>query len=356
MTVLARPHLEKLALVHMRQVLEEHLDPIWGSAYWLERARQAGIRNASEIQSLDMLIAVFQQQTADLQCRPLLDYIPRQYHNQMHRLVIGQTGGTTGQGTWTAYLDDEFHQAFVKPFTVAATQANFPTGLNWLFAGPSGPHIIGKAAGAIARSMDSLEPFMIDFDPRWSRKMPAGSMGAQRYLQHVIDQAMAVIQSQEIGVIFATPPVLIGLADRMTPMQRSSIGGVHYGGMTISDNVRHQLQHEAFPHAVHLSGYGNTLLGCCMELSAAYSQPMDYFPYSQRLIFEVVDKQNQPASQGQVRVTRLDRSFMIVGLLERDHAAVIQPPVQAPPGFSLTGLRAPHTPVSSGQTEVATLY
>lgn len=208
MPELTRLHTKQLASVHMRQVLEEHLDPVWGSAYWLERARLAGIRSASEIQDLAMLIEVFQQKTSDLQCRPVLDYVPRQYHRQLHRLIIGQTGGTTGQGTWTAYLDDEFHQAFVKPFAVAATQANFPTGLNWLFANPTGPHIIGKAACAIARSMDSLEPFMIDFDPHWSRKLPAESMGAQRYLQHVIDQAMAVINSQEIGVIFATPPVL----------------------------------------------------------------------------------------------------------------------------------------------------
>lgn len=340
----------------MRAVLADHLDSRWGSAFWIERAAAVGVRSADEIVDLAGLIETLSIGTDDLRSRPLAHYVPRRYHDQRRQWVVGQTGGTTGPGAWTAFLENEFHEAFVDPFTVAAIHVGFPEGLTWLFVGPTGPHIIGKAASAIARSVGSCEPFAVDFDPRWSRKMPAGSTGAKRYLQHVIEQAMDVIDQQRIGVLFATPPVLLTLADRMTPRQREQIKGVHYGGMAVDDATLRRLQDEAFPEAVHLSGYGNTLMGCCLELQTGAARHLDYFPFGSRLVLEVVDDDGRPARSGRVRATRLDHGGMIVGLLERDVTESVTPPSTAPAGFVLAGVRNPHSPVKAGQPDVATLY
>jgi len=328
----------------LRSVLSAHLDHEGGSVFWLDRARSLGITGPEDVPTIRDLHRLGEMTAADLRRRPLMDYIPRSLLGTPERLVIGQTGGTTGAPVWTAYRDDEFRAAFVEPFVAAAKHVGFPQGEPWLFIGPSGPHLIGQAARAIARSVDSAEPFSVDFDPRWARRLAAGSVAAQRYLQHVIDQSMDTLSSQPISVLFATPPVLLKLADTMTIAQRRRVRAVHYGGMAIDEVTLDRLQADAFPDALHLAGYGNTLLGCCLELNTLRGRRLDYFPYGHRLLLETVNAEGHPAASGQLRVSRLDHSFLIVNLRERDHAQHVTPPPDAPPGFSSPGVREPHTP------------
>lgn len=338
-------------------MLALHTDPDVGSRYWLERTKQLGVRHIGEVRTVGDLHRLGTMSPEDLRERTLWDYIPRAYHDQPGRLVLGQTGGTTGVPVWTAYLEDEFEAAFVRPFVVAAEHVGFPHGGSWLYVGPSGPHIIGKAASAIARAVGSAEPFTVDFDPRWARKMTSGSVAASRYLRHVVDQAMAVIESQAVDVLFATPPVLSALADRMTDEQRSRIKGVHYGGMAVREETLGQLQCEDFPEAVHLSGYGNTLLGCCLELNSKPGRTLDYFPYGDRLLLRTVDEEGGDAPFGRVIACRFDRACLVINLIERDHAHAVCPPKDAPPGFRGMGLRGPHTPATvTNEPAVVGLY
>jgi hypothetical protein len=280
----------------------------------------------------------------------------------MDRFILGQTGGTTGEGTWTAYRDDEFREAFVDPFVAAADHLGFPGGEPWLFIGPSGPHIIGKVVRHLANMMVSADPFSVDFDPRWVRKLAPGSFARHRYLQHVIDQAMAVIDNQPVGVLFTTPPVLEALAAAMSPAQRQRIRAVHYGGVAMSPEALSRFQNELFPAAIHLSGYGNTLTGCCLELNAGVPRQLDYFPHGHRLILEVVDESGEPiapaaaARRGRVRVTRLDESMLIVRMVERDVAEPIAPPADAPEGFRLAGVRNPCPHASEAAATTVGLY
>ncbi len=45
---------------------------------------------------------------------------------------------------------------------------------------------------------------------------------------------------------------------------------------------------DAFPNAVHLAGYGNTLFGVVMEVADGPRQALDYFPLGDRVRFQVV--------------------------------------------------------------------
>ncbi len=341
---------------HQSDVLRTHLDPKWGSAHWIDRAGRLGMGGADEVHTIEDIKRLGPISPHDLRERPLWDYIPRRYHDQSQRLVIGQTGGTTGAPVWTAYLDEEFRAAFVQPFVDVAEYVDFPRGESWLFVGPSGPHIIGQAARAIARAVGSAEPFTVDFDPRWARKLTRGSVAAARYLQHVTDQAMQIIESQPVGVLFATPPVLLELAERMTPDQRQRVRGVHYGGMAITEDVLLKLQCECFPNAVHLSGYGNTLLGCCPELTTQSGRALDYFPHGDRLLLNILDDNDQPAPFGRVVASRFDHSFLIINLYERDYAHRVDLPRNAPSAFQGPGLRNPHTPAPVADTVPVGLY
>lgn len=343
----------------LRRVIEVHFDPAGGTAFWLDRAAARGLRPLKEIRARQDLAALGEMTPADLASRPLQDFIPRRFHGRMREFIVGQTGGTTGDGHWTAYRRDEFAEAFIEPFVAAATALGFPRGEPWLFVGPSGPHIIGKAVGRLAEAMDAADPFSVDFDPRWARKLPEGSFARRRYLQHVIDQAMRVVRSQDVGVLFTTPVVLRHLAAAMSDAQRERIRGVHYGGMALAPEELLTFQRELFPKAVHLSGYGNTLFGCCLELSARPGRRLDYYPFGCRLLFEVIgpDGESLPAGrEGQVRFTRLDESMLIVRMPERDAGGLLPAPADAPPGFVLPGVRDPHPLPGDGPEAAVGLY
>jgi len=334
----------------LHHVIAVHFDPKGGTPFWLNRAADLGIDPLRDVDGIEDLVLFGQMTDEDLQQRPLTDYIPKQFHHRLDRFILGQTGGTTGHGTWTAYRNDEFDEAFVLPFVEAATHVGFPHNEQWLYIGPSGPHIIGKVVKHLAIALGSPDPFSVDFDPRWVKRLTDGSIARQRYTQHVIDQAMRVIDSQPIGVLFTTPVVLQSLAQTMTNHQRARIRGVHYGGMAVSTQQIDQFQKESFPNAIHLSGYGNTLFGCCLELNTQAGRPMDYFPYGNRLILECINDLGNPlppGERGQVRFTRLDESMLIVRMIERDQATLIEPPSDAPDRFASCGVRNPEPPSAS---------
>ncbi|MFQ5489675.1 MAG: hypothetical protein ACE5GE_03035 [Phycisphaerae bacterium] len=332
------------------QVLEVHFDPRWGTPYWLERAARFDFDPRKEIRAVEDLHRLGTMDPEVLADRPLVDFLPRSMLEKHSELIVAQTGGTLGRPVWTAYSDAEFHEAFVEPFVVAARHVGFPTGSPWLYVGPSGPHIIARAADAIARATGSMSPFMVDFDAGWARKMAPGSFAADRYLRHVVDQALAVVRTQPIGVIFSTPIVIRALSEAMAPDDRERIGGIHYGGMALGAEELARLQTLVFPKAVHLSGYGNTLFGCCLELNVAVGRRLRYYPHGHRLVFGVTaqDGADQPSieygptgKRGRLVFSRLDPTVLLLNVRERDAVRICEPPPDAPAVFGQPGLDSP---------------
>lgn len=345
----------------LRDVLAIHFDPEEGSPYWLGRAKKLGFDPRAEVKCVPDLARFGTTDPKDLAAYELEDFLPRPLLDRKDELIIAQTGGTLGQPAWTAYQENEFREAFVDPFVVAAKHVQFPLGGTWLYVGPSGPHVIGRAAEAIARATGSMTPFSVDFDPRWARKLASGSFASERYLQHVVDQALEILNSQDITVLFSTPAVIRALAGFMQSEQRERIRGVHYGGMTITSKEMEELQTKVFPNAVHLSGYGNTLFGCCLELGVAVGRELIYYPHGDRILFGVLDEQRERAGcpvygwagmEGLLVFSRLDDTVLLINVFERDCVRLCDPPADAPAGFRLTGVasptpRAEHRNVSS---------
>ncbi len=202
-----------------------------------------------------------------------------------------------------------------------------------------------------------MDPFSVDFDPRWAKRLVEGSTGWQRYLEHVTNQALEVMRREEIEVLFITPPALYALAERLNDHQREAIRGVHYGGMSLTPESVNDFR-VAFPRAVHLAGYGNTLFGVVMEVADTHRLAMDYYPLNDRVQFHVVDwpddgtavQQWPPrllerGQSGRVLFHRLDESCLLIGVLERDQAERIPASLEASVlGGSADGLRNPQTP------------
>src|SRR3984893_12708418 len=182
----------------LRDLLRLHFHPEWGSSYWLRRQDQLGWDVRDRVRTLDDLWLFGPMPLADLRRFPVRAFVPRALHRQWPRFVLGETAGTRGEPCGTAYREDEFRAAFVTPFLRVAEATGFPRGEPWLWVGPSGPHIIGKVVRELARQTGSMDPFSVDFDPRWARRLADGSIARQRYLDHVTGQALDVMQREEM--------------------------------------------------------------------------------------------------------------------------------------------------------------
>ncbi len=341
----------------LRELLGLHFHPRHGSSYWLARQEELGWEVCDRVRTLDDLWLLGPMPPKDLRDRPVRAFIPRAFHKQLHRFVVGETAGTSGAPQATAYRDDEFQAAFVAPFLRVAKATGFPHGEPWLWVGPSGPHVIGKVVRELARQTGSMDPFSVDFDPRWAKRLADGSLARQRYLDHVTTQALDVLRREEVGVLFTTPPALAALAERLDDRQREAIHGVHYGGMSLTPEEVDRFR-QAFPQAVHLAGYGNTLFGVVMEVADGDRAAMDYFPLDGRVQFHVVAGTNsgdgwpprecRRGERGRLLFHRLDESCLLVGVMERDEAERVAPRAEALSlGGGADGLRDPRPPAAS---------
>ena len=340
---------------HLREILALHFDPAWGAPFWLEAARDLPFDPRRDIVSVEDLNRFPAFPLEELARRPVTDFIPKRYHENLSEFVTAETGGATGAPKCTAYHLDDFKAAFVTPFVRAAALMNFPRNRHWLFVGPSGPHVIGKAARCCAAALGSIDPFSVDFDPRWVRKLPAGSLGRMRYLEHVLEQALRVVSVQDIGVIFSTPPVLEALGQRMPRELRERITGIHLGGMAPEPGFWERLG-RAFPNAVTLSGYGNSLAGVCPEVSLREGEQPVYVAHGPRLILDI--KPRPGAARGPVCFHRLDRAYFLPHVVEGDEAdrceAISADAIAV--GFHATGLRDPRPTAAHLEARKEGLY
>ena len=343
----------------LRHVVSIHFDPNRGTPYWLDRARELGIDPPNEIMSLADLPRLGPMDAEAMAERPIEDMIPRIALDRRSQLIVAETGGTLGRPKFAVHRADEFGNAFVDPFLVAAKRVGFPEGENWLFVGPTGPHIIGKAARRCAAASGSADAFAVDFDPRWAKKLPEESFARKRHLRHIEEQALRILATQHIGVLFSTPPVLSSLCAQMTEEQRSRVHGVHFGGMAVTPELRSQLA-ELLPTAVMLSGYGNTLFGMMPELAYSAERGIDYYPLGVRLVVQVVQELGKLApydERGQIVAHRLDETQLIANMVERDTAIRIEPRADAAEdGFVLDGIRDPRPIVTERVRPALGLY
>jgi thienamycin biosynthesis protein ThnN len=350
----------------LRELIALHFHPEHGSEYWLRRQERLGWDVCDRVRTFDDLWLLGPTPLNDLRSSPLRSFLPRIFHRQAPRFIVGETAGTSGAPLMTAYRDDEFQAAFVDPFVRVVQATGFPQGEPWLWVGPSGPHIIGKVVRELARQTGSMDPFSVDFDPRWAKKLAEGSLARRRYLDHVTEQALEVLRREEVGVLFITPPALAALTERLSDREREAIHGIHYGGMSLTAEMVNGFR-AAYPNAVHLSGYGNTLFGVVMEMADAPRTNIDYFPLGKRIQFHLVEWSAAAETSeawpprcvergeiGRVLFHRLDESCLLIGVIERDEAERIAPSEEARAlGDCADGLRNPRPPAPlAGQLQL----
>ncbi|MDT8389451.1 MAG: hypothetical protein RRC34_02970 [Lentisphaeria bacterium] len=303
-------------------ILRLHTHPDTGSTFWRDRLDRFGLTWQAVMDHPD---AVPPMTADDLRSYGIEGFLPRPLLDDRPYVITSETSGFSGQPVLTCFTESEFREGFVDPFIRQAEKTGFPLKGNWLWAGPSGPHIVGKALREIIRLAGDTDPFAVDFDPRWFKAQAKGALSARRYFDHILSQIKDIVSRQRIDVLYATPPVIAELAASMPDSVRAGITGVHYAGMAMS-TARYADFHRAFPNAVHMSGYGNSLLGMFPEIHFT-DTGIEYATDSPRLDIRVIRGGEADGfcprtvgEEGPLMVSRYDESVLILNMLLDDVA------------------------------------
>jgi hypothetical protein len=162
---------------------------------------------------------------------------------------------------------------------------------------------------------------------------------ADGYRDHVIAQAVPLIQHRDIKCIFTTPVILEALA-REISLDHHGVTGVLAGGTSMNPQVVRFLIEEILSESVTFQPvYGNTLMGLAISAPVTTTNNFEvvYYAPQPRAVLRVVGEDGGTVGygdRGRVELTTLTREFFLPRHLERDEA-IRRPPVE---GFEWDGV------------------
>jgi phenylacetate-coenzyme A ligase PaaK-like adenylate-forming protein len=335
----AHPALEPTFELHrdpdtfIRAAMDWHFSPETGSPFWLERAKSLEFDPRTSVRTFADL-TLFPNVTNELRDVRAEDLIPKGYGPRPGVVGVFESGGTTGAPKRVVILREWWDQALAWGVSTLE-QAGVPRDRNWLAIIPSGPHFAGELVKAQAVALGGIR-FAIDMDPRWVKKLIAGGNADQAdgYAEHIIDQAAFVLETQDVGVLMSTPPLLERLSrrDDLVELVRRKVEVIQWGGAHMDADTRHLYRTEVFPGLKLYGLYGSTMVlgGAGERLGLTDDDPCIFDPFSPYVTFSVVDPQTGQkvayGTRGQVVMNHVSKSFLLPNNLERDMATRIEAP------------------------------
>jgi phenylacetate-coenzyme A ligase PaaK-like adenylate-forming protein len=317
----------------IRAAMDWHFSAETGSRYWLERAKSLDFDPRKDVKSFDDL-TLFPNFTDELRDVRAEDLIPKGYNPPPEVVGIFESGGTTGAPKRIVMLR-EWWERMLAWQVARQIAVGVPTNQNWLVLIPNGPHMAGEMMRRQAAALGGLR-FTIDMDPRWVKKLVAAGKAdeADAYAEHLIDQAEFVLQTQDVGILMSTPPLLERLArrDRLVELVREKVQAIEWGGAHMDADTRHLYRTEVFPGLTLHGGYGSTMVlgGAAERADLTDEDPCVFDPFSPYITFGVVDPDTGRTvpygERGQVVMNHVSKSFLLPNNLERDMATRIEPP------------------------------
>ncbi len=317
----------------IRAAMRWHFSPETGSPFWLERAKALEFDPRTDVRGFDDL-TLLPNVTNDLRDVRAAHLIPRGYGD--HREVVGvfESPDTTGSPKRVVLLRDwrKRNLAWAHAYLEAR---GVPRDADWLALFPSGPHYIGEVLRSQARAFGGVR-FAIDMDPRWVKKLIAAGKyeDADAYAEHLIDQAAFLLETQDVGVLASTPPLLERLArrDELVALVRRKVRVIWWAGAHMDAGTRAMLRTEAFPDVELVGFYGSTMIlgGAFERPGLTEDDPRIFDPFSPYISFRVVEpasgRRVEYGERGQVLMNHVSKSFLSPNNLEHDVATRIRPP------------------------------
>lgn len=315
---------------HVREIVAWHFSPETGSPFWLQWARDAGWDPAKEVRCAADLVRFPHFQDEWLRDEPNERWVPKPYQGRPY--YVFETGGTTGMPKQRISWED--HLRDYEEFSERLDDRYFPRGGNWLMLGPTGPRRLRLCIEHLAQIRGGV-CYHVDLDPRWVKRLIAEGdvRTANRYKEHVVDQAVPLLKNRKISCLFTTPKLLEAL-DEKIHVPDAGITGVFCGGTSMTpQNVRFLVEEVLEERAQFVPTYGNTLMGlaCSIPLSAEDNWSITYYAPQPRAVLRVVDPVDtertvEYGEWGRVELSTLTREFFMPRFLERDEA------IRKPPG------------------------
>ncbi|MBB5953823.1 hypothetical protein FHS29_000393 [Saccharothrix tamanrassetensis] len=303
----------------VRAAVRWHFDPRTGSPFWQDLARSLPFDPVADVAGAADLVR-FPDVGDHLRTVPVRDLVPKGFGASAVPLVF-ESGGTTGAPKRIVELG--FWRRTAHWIDRCLDEHGVPRAGPWLYLGPTGPHVAGYAFGTVAALRGG--PFCtVDFDPRWVKRNPRQIVA---YLDYVLEQAEWALRTQRIAVLWATPPLLVALADRpdLVDLVSSTVDTIVWSGVAASAETLHLLDHEVFPDVRLVGVYGNTVMG------AAPQRPGEgcvFEPFSPHSVIEVVDPDGRAVpygERGRVRVHHMSADMFLPNMVERDLATRCPP-------------------------------
>ena len=308
---------------YLRAAIAWHFGEETGSAFWLRTARTLDFDPLTDITTFTDL-RLFPNLLSELRTVPVEDLIPRGYGSPAPVPQIFESGGTTGAPKRTAQLPDWIAQV-VQWQTEDFATGGFLPGQGFLCLMPSGPHGVGYFSRLVSERLGSVF-HSIDIDPRWVKKVAARNAVTEvaAYVDHVIEQAVFVLQTQNVANLHTTPPLLEAIArdDHVVDLVNAKIRYLLLSGAHVDADTLDLLR-DIFPDTTITMAFGST-----MVLSQAVTRiDGDSFVFDPRtpyVVFWVVDPdtgEQVPYGQlGQVVMNHISKGMFIPNNLERDMA------------------------------------
>jgi hypothetical protein len=341
---------------HLRAVMEWHFGEQTGSPFWLRKAAGLGFDPRTDITTLAHLRR-FPDVSEELRKVPVNDLFPAGCAGRP--FGVYESEGTLG--TPKRIVESSSRARALDWVGSVLTDHGFPMGSHWLHIGPTGPHIVGRSMRTLAEARGGV-CFTIDFDPRWVKRLIADGRRdeADAYVQHVLDQAELIVETQPVGVLFITPPVLEALCARpeLHDRLKGQLRGLIWSGTSISPTTLRLVEEEYFPDTAVVGLYGNSLMGIAPQLPhGSYDGYRCVFRTHQpQAVVEVIDPDNglrvPVGERGRVLVHLLSQDMFLPNVAERDSVIRVGTPEGAL-GDDIAEIR-PYSP--AGGTVIEGVY
>jgi phenylacetate-coenzyme A ligase PaaK-like adenylate-forming protein len=311
---------------YLRTAIAWHFGQDTGSNFWLRTAQTLEFNPLTDIKTFTDL-RLFPNLVNELRGVPVEDLIPRGYGSQGSRAPVPQifeSGGTTGAPKRTVQMPDWIAQV-VEWQTEDFATGGFLRGQGFLCLMPSGPHGVGYFSRLVSERLGSVfHP--IDIDPRWVKKIAARNAATEvaAYVDHVVEQAVYILQTQHVANLHTTPPLLEAIArnDRVVDLVNDKIRYLLLSGAHVDIDTLDLLR-EIFPATTITMAFGSTMV-LSQAVTRTEGDSFVFDPRTPYVVFWVVDPdtgEQVPYGQlGQVVMNHISKGMFIPNNLERDMA------------------------------------
>ncbi|MEV5705083.1 phenazine antibiotic biosynthesis protein [Actinoallomurus sp. NPDC052274] len=312
--------------------MQWHFGPDTGSPFWLEKAKTLDFDPRTDVRSFGDL-TLFPNVVNELREVRVEELIPRGYGDRADVVGVFESGGTTGAPKRVVCLAD-WLERYTTWVSRNMDQRGFARGVNYVNMVPTGPHAFGHYTAGLAR-MRGGAIFNIDMDPRWVKRCIAGGHDehADQYADHLVEQGRHLLETQDVGVLVITPPLLARLArdDRLVDLVNQKVGVIYWAGTHMDADTRYLLRTELFPEAELFGAYGSTMVLCVTldRLGQSVDDPCVFDPFSPYISFSVVRPGTRDVvpygERGQVVMNHISKAMFMPNNLERDEATRVEP-------------------------------